>query len=141
MAKAASPVRLERELMEAASLTGARFHRSAAEQVEYWASIGRTVSNVLDPDSLLSIATGLMRLKVEPVTGPEIDPEELFSALEKKRQQGTLADSVTTCAVKYQASRKYPGQLERISADGLMTVGQFKDGEFIPVDPLDMAEC
>ena len=35
MAKAASPVRLQDELMQAATVTGARLHRSAAEQIEY----------------------------------------------------------------------------------------------------------
>jgi hypothetical protein len=134
MAKAASPVRLERGLMEAATLTGARFHRSAAEQVEYWASIGRNVSNVIDPDSLLSVTTGLMRLKVEPVVSPVIDPDDLFLAMEGERQHGTLASSITGSAVKYQASMDYPGQLERIASDGLVIIGQFKEGEFIPLD-------
>jgi len=39
--------------MESAALVGARHHRSAAEQIEYWAALGRQVARVLDPDSLL----------------------------------------------------------------------------------------
>jgi len=35
MAKAISPVRLQDDLMQAAKLTGERFHRSSAEQIEY----------------------------------------------------------------------------------------------------------
>ena len=62
MAKAASPVRLEKELMEAAARSGERLHRSAAEQVEYWADIGRTVDASVSPDSLLEVAAGLARL-------------------------------------------------------------------------------
>ncbi len=134
MAKAASPVRLQNELMEAASLAGERFHRSAAEQVEYWASIGRSTANVLDPDSLLSIATGLVRVKLEPVVSTSIDPDALFLALEAERQQGTLAGTITSNRVKYQASITHPGQLECVRSDGLVTVGQFKEGEFIPLD-------
>jgi hypothetical protein len=38
------PVRLQENLMQAAKLTGERFHRSTAEQIEYWADIGRKVS-------------------------------------------------------------------------------------------------
>ena len=53
--------------MQAAKLTGERFHRSAAEQIEYWADIGRKVSTVLDPDTLISITTGLAQVKVESV--------------------------------------------------------------------------
>ncbi|MCB1936185.1 MAG: hypothetical protein KDF59_09600, partial [Nitrosomonas sp.] len=37
MAKSASPIRLQEELMKAAELTASRFHRSTAEQIEYWA--------------------------------------------------------------------------------------------------------
>jgi len=59
MAKAASPIRLQDELMQAASLTSKRFHRSTAEQIEYWADIGRQASEVLDPDVLVSLGSGL----------------------------------------------------------------------------------
>jgi hypothetical protein len=44
MAKAASPIRLQEELMQAAESTAKRFHRSTAEQIEYWADLGRSVS-------------------------------------------------------------------------------------------------
>jgi len=39
--------------MESAALVGARHHRSAAEQIEFWAALGRQVARVLNPDSLL----------------------------------------------------------------------------------------
>jgi hypothetical protein len=35
MAKAASPVRLDRNLMDSATIAAKQMHRSAAEQVEY----------------------------------------------------------------------------------------------------------
>jgi ParD-like antitoxin of type II ParDE toxin-antitoxin system len=40
MAKAASPIRLQTELMQQAEPTAKRFHRSSAEQIEYWADLG-----------------------------------------------------------------------------------------------------
>ena len=67
MAKAASPIRLQKELMQAAESTAKRFHRSTAEQVEYWADLGRKISPTLDPDVLLSIKSGLTVIKTEPV--------------------------------------------------------------------------
>lgn len=88
MAKAVSPVRLQDNLMQAAKLTGDRFHRSTAEQIEYWADIGRKVSKVLDPDTLISISTGLTQLKVEPIYGKPIDPDDVFNLLETQRRQG-----------------------------------------------------
>lgn len=132
MAKAASPVRLQQELMQAATVAGERQHRSAAEQIEYWASIGRSVGGQVDPDSLLEITSGLARLKVEPLFAPTVDPDEVFASLERDRASGSLASSVTSSSVRYQASINHPGQLEQISADGQIVVGQFSDGVFTP---------
>ena len=130
MAKAASPIRLQKDLMDDAALTGKRYHRSASEQVEYWASIGRRISGVIDPDTLLSVVAGLVRVQVEPVYGQTINPELVFQNLERERKRGTLADKVTTSPLKYQASSLHPGYLERIDENGHITVGQFKEGKF-----------
>jgi hypothetical protein len=134
MAKAASPVRLQAELMEAAALTGKRLHRSSAEQIEYWASIGRSVGNVLNPDSILAITAGLARVKVEPVIASPVDPDQVFAALERDRKSGVLEQSVSQCKVRYQASGSHPGQLEQIDTDGTITIGQFKEGVFMPFE-------
>ncbi|MCP3663454.1 MAG: hypothetical protein GY696_13350 [Gammaproteobacteria bacterium] len=131
MAKATSPMRLQADLVDAASLIGEICHRSTAEQIEYWASIGRCVSNLLDPDVLLSVTAGLARVKVEPVVTHAVDPDALFQALEEERNQGTLADSVTTSTVKYQVSLTHPGLLEQIGPAGTV-IGQFQNGKFIP---------
>ncbi|MCK5190265.1 MAG: hypothetical protein KAR12_09455 [Methylococcales bacterium] len=137
MAKALSPVRLQEALMQAAKLTGERFHRSTAEQIEYWADLGRKVSTVLDPDTLLSVTTGLAQVKVEPIYGKPIDPDEVFNLLEAQQQQGTLSQAVTSSAIKYQSSLTQPGYLERIDQEGNKSVGQFKNGNFISADELE----
>jgi len=134
MAKALSPVRLQDDLMQAAKSTGKRFHRSTAEQIEYWADIGRKVSTVLDPDTLISIATGLTQVKVEPIYGKPINPDDVFNLLEAQRQQGTLTQTVTDSAIKYQSSLTQPGYLERIDQEGNILVGQFKNGEFVSAE-------
>jgi len=133
VAKAVSPVRLQDELMQAASVAGARLHRSAAEQVEYWASLGRQVARFVDPDSLLEVATGVARLKVEPTVSPPADPEAVFAAVEADRRSGELAKKITTATIRYQASGTHPGYLEQIDADGLHTIGTFHHGLFTPV--------
>ena len=130
MAKAASPVRLQEELMKSAKLAGELFHRSAAEQVEYWADIGRSVSRMIDPEQIITIRAGLSRIKVEPVYVKPVNPEEVFRNLEIKREDGTLAQQVTTNSVKYQVSFSHPGYLERIE-NGTITIGQFNNGEFV----------
>lgn len=133
MAKAASPVRLQEELMQAASVAGSRLHRSAAEQVEYWASLGRQIARFVDPDTLLEVAAGLARLKVEPTLAPPVDPEAVFAAVEADHRSGELPGKVTTAAVRYQASAAHPGYLERIDLDGARTVGTFHHGVFAPL--------
>lgn len=47
---------------------------SAAQQVEYWAALGRQVGEWLDPEQLLEVKTGLGRLKLEPVRAAAVDP-------------------------------------------------------------------
>lgn len=133
MAKAASPVRLQNELMQAAGVAGARLHRSAAEQVEYWASLGRQVAGVVDPDTLLKIAAGLARLKVEPTIAQPIDTDAVFAAVEADRRSGELPGKVTGAAIRYYASASHPGYLEQVDERGVRTVGTFLNGVFTPM--------
>ncbi len=50
MAKSASPIRLQEDLMQAAALTGERFHRSTAEQIEYWAEMVQVKAHFIARD-------------------------------------------------------------------------------------------
>ena len=137
MAKAASPVRLQNELMQAASVAGTRLHRSAAEQVEYWASLGRQIAAFVDPDALLKVAAGLARLKVEPTITQPIDPDAVFAAVELDRRSGELSKKVTTASIRYYASVTHPGYLERVDESGTHTVGTFRCGVFTPIESAD----
>ena len=119
--------------MQAATLAGQHQHRSAAEQIEYWAGIGRSLSRIIDQDTLLEISTGLVHLKIEPVEPEAIAPDEVFSNLERDRKSGWLAESVTSSSVRYQASTRHPGKLEQILPDGRVNIGQFHDGVFTPL--------
>ena len=133
MPKAASPVRLQNDLMEAATVAGERLHRSAAEQVEYWASLGRQVADIVDPDTLLKVGAGLARLTVEPTVARPVDPDAVFAAVETDRRTGELARKATTAAIRYQVSDAHPGYLEQIGENGVRTVGSFRGGVFIPI--------
>ena len=135
MAKSPSPVRLQEELMQSATQAGARHHRSAAEQIEYWAALGRQVCRFVDPDSLLDVQAGLARLQVEPVVAQPVAPEAVFAAIERTRQSGELPHLVSHAAIRYQASASQPGALECIAADGSRTTGSFRNGIFIPCEP------
>ena len=51
--------------MRTAAPIGALQQRSAAQQVETWASLGRNVAGLLDPEQLLSVTAGVARLRLE----------------------------------------------------------------------------
>ena len=132
MAKAASPVRLERDLKDAAAVAGSTLHRSAAEQIEYWADIGRKVSRVIDPDTLLEVQAGLAVINVQPHTADPVDVDAVFATLDGNRDSGALSEAVSSASVRYQASVEHPGMLEQVHPDGGRVVGQFENGEFKP---------
>ncbi len=134
MPKSASPVRLQQELMQSATLAGARQHRSAAEQIEYWATLGRQVAGVLDPDKLLDVLAGLAAVRVEPVTTAAVAPEQVFAALEQQRRSGELSGAVSSAVLRYQASTAHPGFLEEINPSGRRRLGQFRHGVFEPLE-------
>jgi hypothetical protein len=121
--------------MESARVSGSVQHRSAAEQIEYWADIGRKVSKAIDPDTLLAIEAGLVQIRVEKVKSEPVDPVSVFAALDADRESGRLASAIAEQSpVRYQASKSNPGLLERIDSTGNSLVGKFLNGEFIPSD-------
>ncbi|MCE2746488.1 MAG: ParD-like family protein [Burkholderiales bacterium] len=135
MAKASSPIRIQSELMSNAAVLGKLHHRSAAEQIEYWASIGQKVESLLDPESLLQIKAGLLRVKLEQVNAPPVSADWVFDSLEMKRTTGELATEASQSKVRYQASTTHPGMLEQIDAKGKLKIGQFDNGVFKPLKP------
>ena len=89
---------------------------------------------MVDPDSLLAVTTGLAQLNVEHVHAPAVVADEIFAALEQSRDAGTLSAAVTNAPIRYQASTQHAGLLERIDADGQITVGRFRNGQFTAVE-------
>lgn len=133
MAKASSPIRLQDDLMKAAAAVGQQMHRSASEQIEYWASLGRTLSNVIDPGKLMDVIAGLATIEVRAIENVTVEFDDVFAELEADRQTGVLSTKVANPnSVRYQACASKPGLLERIDPDGTVTIGQFKMGNFIP---------
>ncbi len=134
MAKSASPIRLQADLMQAATVAGKRLHRSTAEQIEYWADMGRRVATVLGPDDLLSVASGLAKINIEPIYAKPVNPDEVFESLEDDRRAGSLYQITSNNTVRYQVSESHQGYLEQVNSDGEITTGKFDNGEFFPLD-------
>ncbi|QIL91265.1 hypothetical protein GNX18_16840 [Microbulbifer sp. SH-1] len=137
MGKTASPIRLDQDLMDSAAHAALIESRSVAEQIEYWARIGRVASRFLTPSDITLLVTGgvQLTLKVKPYVTP--DPKQVFDAVEAAQNSGDLASSVTGASVRYQASKTHPGELERIDDLGKVTVGTFQGGKFQPTKGKD----
>lgn len=135
MAKANSPIRLDQSLMEAAAAMAHLAHRSTAEQIEFWADIGRTLDHTIGTAALLALKTGGAHIKVEPVKSAYIDSGEVFAALDRDRVNGMLTQAVSTSQVRYQASLSHPGWLEQVHANGDRIIGRFTEGAFVPREP------
>ncbi|MFT6028601.1 MAG: hypothetical protein ACI8O8_000326 [Oleiphilaceae bacterium] len=123
-------IRLENSLMIAAKNAAVVHKRTAVEQIEYWAELGRNVSRFVDPEALIACSSGLAELKVEKIDAKPVNPMDVFNNLELKRNSGELTKSITTTSFRYKASEHHPGMLERVEVDGKVKVGTFKDGVF-----------
>ena len=129
------PLRLDEELVRAASAVGRLHRRSVPRQIEFWAEIGRAVEQRLPVEDLIALREGLARLVVDRGGSLPADPAAVLGDIEATRAAGTLADRVSEALVRYQSCPGRPGLLQRLAADGTREVGRFQDGEFHPVEP------
>jgi len=134
MAKHNSPIRLEKNLMTAAQSAALLHKRTASEQIEYWADLGKSVSKIIDSETLIAVKSGLVKLTVERVNAETIDPTDVFNQLERQRESGELSHKVTSTSLKYQASKEYPGLLEQVDSEGNHTIGNFNNGKFVALN-------
>ena len=132
---ASTPLRLDAALVREAKATARLSKRSPPKQIEYWADLGRAVESMLNPEQLLAVREGLAKIVVQHTTGGPVSSEEVFAEVERRRGEGDLRASVSGAGVRYQRCPTRPGHLERVAADGVRTVGIFRDGRFVPVEP------
>lgn len=127
----ANPLRLNPELVSAAERAGLVQKRSVPKQIEFWATLGKAVENVIDYSDIFAILQGLKKINIEPITSATADPEDVFAALEKHRAQGNIGERTTKAIIYYEASRGRPGLIDRVnSATGERSTGHFSNGEF-----------
>ncbi len=135
MAKAHSPIRLDAALMAVAEATAKRQHRSTAEQIEYWAEIGRLIEPKLDGDALEALRVHVAEIEVKRPAMPTAD--YVWAELAARFEPGAEPDPIVGSGVRYQIARDAPGYLERIDDEGIhdegnVEVGTFRNGEFVP---------
>ena len=128
-----SAIRLDPLLIQDAEIEANIHKRTTPKQIEYWADIGRKVSDLINPTDLLAISQGLAHIELKTTESYAINPDEIFSRVEEERASGYLSNHVTRSTISYQASQTQPGLLDRINADGSREAGHFKNGKFVVV--------
>lgn len=131
----ANPLRLNPELVAAAERASLLQKRSVPKQIEFWATLGKAVENVMDYSDIFAVLQGLKKIRIEPVTTVASDPRDVFEDLEKSRAGGRLPANVTRAVTYYEASRSRPGLLDQVNtATGERRTGQFRSGQFQTLD-------
>lgn len=142
MATQESPVRINATLMAQAQAAAEAFFRKPPEQIAHWANIGRLVESSLNAKEISALISGIASVKV--VIGPEAGSTKpqgvdlVGLAMSHQSEQGfslaraeiTRSAAKSKSKVQYQASTSRPGFLERISPDGTVDIGTFKNGKF-----------
>lgn len=125
-------LRLNNKLVHEAEAEGRVFKRSAPKQIEYWAEIGKAISQVVSNNDVLALTQGLAQVRIEMATSNPVDPDAIFDRITTQHTNRQLSPKVTQAQVVYEASRTSPGLLDRINPDGSRDTGHFRDGFFTP---------
>jgi hypothetical protein len=127
-------IRIDSNLIHLAESTAAVQHRSVSKQVEYWASLGRVLSSVLDVEDVYAINQGLKTIRVEAMKDISVNSETVFNNLESDRAKGFVNKPVTSAPFYFEASKKKPGLLDKVdSQTGERKTGTFSKGKFTEV--------
>lgn len=132
MAKASTPIRVRDRLLQEAAARGALESRSASQQLEYWAELGKAVSSAITPAMLLRLRAGLAHVVVAEDAVSPVSTGSVLERLDAMRASGALRRSVFPHdRPAYQASRCRPGMLEEHLPNGEVRVGRFRNGVFV----------
>lgn len=131
---ATKPIRLDEELIAQAARTGALQHRTAPNQVEYWAKLGKMVASVLGMEDALAVMQGLKKINLETVESASVDSDSVFAQLEADRDIGFKDKPITNAPFYFEASLSAPGLLDKVSTKtGERKTGRFENGTFTEV--------
>ncbi len=126
--------RIDKELAVQAEREARIQNRSKAKQLEYWAKIGKAVSDKLNISDVYAVSQGIKTIKLEiPPSAQSIpvNSDVIFNDLEHDRAQGYLAKNVTSAKIYYEASAEHPGYLDMVNtATKKRRAGSFRNGEF-----------
>ena len=116
------PLRIDGDLIKEAKVSGQVFHRSIAQQVEHWASLGRVMEKVL---TVASVA------KVKSLNRPVDLERVLAGARSEAGKKKTLALLARKKGPLYGTKPDRPAVLLQYQPDGTAVAGEMIKGEFV----------
>ncbi len=109
--------RVAADLMESATVEGARQSRSAKQQLDHWARVGRAVSSQQTAS----------RYRVEAAMAGELDLDDLTS------EEGVVFNAEISAAIEESLARTNYG--DALAAHGITLVALSDDGEIVEYWP------
>jgi len=126
-----TPLRVNKHLFKEAEAEGAVMNRSTAKQVEFWAELGKRVAPSVTPVEMLALMQGIAQVRIELPDSQPINPQQVFSAVDKASSSGGLGQQISRSGLYYEASKSRPGLLDRVLANGSRQTGRFDNGIFV----------
>ena len=108
-------------IVQDARLVGAMAHRSIAEQIEFWAQLGRAIDSLIEGNHTLALHRAA---QARPLS------ECLASVDSDEGRQRVRAYLASQPFPHYEPAPGSQGLLVRIEEDGTRTLGRFVDREF-----------
>jgi hypothetical protein len=126
------PLRIDGGLIKEARASGNVFHRSIAQQIEHWASLGKVLEGVLTIRSVAHVKS----LK-QPVDLGRL----LASAGSSAGKKRTLALLAKKKGTLYGIKANRPKVLLQYQPDGTTVAGQMRQGVFVPTKKASKAKA
>lgn len=119
------PVKLSDELVDDARAVTSFSHRSIAGQIEFWASLGKSIEPLLRGDMAIALQ----------MSGAERPLSAAIAEIDTRRGRKRLMNVLNARPFPhYLPIEGQPQLIRRIAEDGSETVGRFEGRDFVPVD-------
>lgn len=126
------PMRLDPALQRMAEIEGKMERRSPPKQIEYWADLGRQISQFITPRDVHAVFTGAASINISYNRSKPVAAAAVLRDLEKDRASGRLAATVTAADVIYGLDPGGRGVVRHTVSEDAGEPGQFVDGRFVP---------
>lgn len=119
------PVRLPDEIVHDARLVSETTERSIAEQIEYWAQLGRAIEPFLKDAQVLALHRA----------GADRPLSQCLESVDSPDGRRRVVEHLDCQPFPhYEPAPDQPGMLVRIEADGTRTIGRFINRQFRTAD-------